>query len=206
MLYSLTVVVQNKSVQIISLTTACVVHSNVYFLDNIHWIGYLTAVDPLHSTSSAVQTYHHVTSGSVEFPPSISAGKSSFIRKEPVSTNIRGWATSSEVSHADQGIIPFINVLQGHTTVVQVCCTSEWEPNIPCTWWKCMSSWQNHVLINEVYCVPLMSMFIILCPLGIVPWNVQEMYIILGPWLQSLCLWPTWPSGQTGILQWLLTS
>ena len=185
MLYSLTVVVQNKSVQIISLTTACVVHSNVYFLDNIHWIGYLTAVDPLHSTSSAVQTYHHLTSGSVEFPPSISAGNSSFIGKEPVSTNIRGWATSSEVSpHADQGIFPFSNVLQDHDTVVLVCCTSEWEPDITCTWWKCMSSWQNHVLINEVYCVPLMSMFIILCPLGIVPRKWAD-----RPWLHlSNCL------------------
>ena len=35
-------------------------------LSNIHCIRYLTVVDPFHSTSSAVQTYHHLTSGSVD--------------------------------------------------------------------------------------------------------------------------------------------
>ena len=167
--------IQFESVQIMSLTSSCCVHSNVCDLENIHWIRYHTAVDPLHSTSYAVQTYPTLTSGSVETPLLINAGNFSSIWESPVSTSIKRIATSSEVSYTEQGIIPFTNVLQGHTTVVLVCCTSEWEPDITCTWWKCMSSWQNHVLINEVYCVPLMSMFIILCSLGIVPWNVQEM-------------------------------
>ena len=164
--------IQFESVQIMSLTSSCCVHSNVYGLENIPWIRYHTAVDPLLSTSSTVQIYLHLTSRSEETPLLINAGNFSSIWENPVSTSIKRIATSSEVSHADQGIIPFTNVFQGHTTVVLVCCTSEWEPDI--IWWKCMSSWQNHVLINEVYCVPLMSMFIIQCPLGIVPWNVQD--------------------------------
>ena len=121
------------------LTGACCVHSNVNGLGNICWITYLTAVDPLHSTSSAAYTYHHLTSGSVEFPLATIAGYFSSIGKEPVSwgrsiPNIWMCATSSEVSYTEQGISPFTNVLQGHTTVVLVCCTSEWEPDITCTW------------------------------------------------------------------------
>ena len=164
-----------------SLTSDCAVHSNVYGLGNIHWIKYLAVVDPILSTSSAVQTYHHVTSGSVKIPLAIIAWNFSSIWKKtisyrrPISTSKkRRLATSSKASPAEQGIIIFSNVLQGHKTVVLVCCISEWEPDITCTWRKCMSSWQNNVLINEVYCVPLMSMFIILCSLGTVPWSVQD--------------------------------
>ena len=123
-----------------SLTPACCVHSNVYVLVDVHWIRYLAAVDPILSTSSAVQTYHHLISGSVEIPLLTTAGNSSSIGKEPVPiaspifSNIRWtrFATSSLVSYTVQGIIP--NVLQGHTTVVLVCCTIEWEPDITCTW------------------------------------------------------------------------
>ena len=41
-------------------------------------------------------------------------------------------ATSREVSHAEEGSIIFTNVLQGHETVVLVCCTTEREPDIIC--------------------------------------------------------------------------
>ena len=74
----------NRSVQTMSLTPACCVHSNVYVLVDIHWIRYLTAVDPILSTSSAVQTYHHLISGSVEIPLPLLAGNSSSIGKVPV--------------------------------------------------------------------------------------------------------------------------
>ena len=67
------------------LTSARWVHSNVYVLGNIHCIRYLTAVDPFHSTSSAGQMYHHLTSGSVEIPLITWTGNSSSIGKEPVS-------------------------------------------------------------------------------------------------------------------------
>ena len=69
-----------------SLTTACVVHSNVDGLVNIHCIRYLTVVDPLLSTSSTVHTYRHMhlTSASVDFWIVISAENSSSIRKVPV--------------------------------------------------------------------------------------------------------------------------
>ena len=123
-----------------SLTPACCVHSNVYVLFNVHWIRYLTVVDSILSILSAVQTYHHLISGSVEIPLVTTAGNSSSIGKEPVPivspifSNIRWFATSSLVSYTVQGIIPFTNVLQGHTTVVLVCSTIEWEPDITCTW------------------------------------------------------------------------
>ena len=123
-----------------SLTTTCCVHSNVNGLVNTCWIRYLTTVDPLHSTSSALHMYLHVTSGSVEIPLLTVTGNSSFIGKKPVSwgrssLNIWMLATSTEISYTEQGIIiPFTNVLQGHTTVVLVCCTIEWEPDITCTW------------------------------------------------------------------------
>ena len=125
---------QNKSVQTMSLTPACWVHSNVYVLVDIHWIRYLTAVDPILSTSSAVQTYRHLLSSSVEIRQLTTAGNSSSIGKVSVSFGRPIWfATSSLVSYTVQGIIPFTNVLQGHTTVVLVCCTIEWEPDITCT-------------------------------------------------------------------------
>ena len=123
------------------LTPACWVHSNVYVLGNIHWIRYLTAVDPILSTLSAIQSYHHLFSGSVEIRLLIIAGNSSSIGKVPVPfggpilISIRWFATSSLVSYTEKGIvIPFTNVLQGYTTVVLVCCTIEWEPDITCTW------------------------------------------------------------------------
>ena len=82
-------------------------------------------VDPLLSTSSTFQTYHHLTSGSVEIPLAITAGNSSSIGKEPVSDIKWRLTTSSEVSHAEQATSIITNVLQGHNTVVLVCCTIE---------------------------------------------------------------------------------
>ena len=76
---------QNRNTQTMSLTSACCVHSNVHGLDNTPWIRYHTAVDPLHSTSSAVQKYHHPISGPVQIQPVSSAGNSSFIGEVPVS-------------------------------------------------------------------------------------------------------------------------
>ena len=87
----MTTVEQNKSVQTMSLTGAYCVHSNVYGVDNIRWIRYLTAVDPLLSTSSAVQIHHRLTSGSIEIPLlswcaiNSPTGNFSPIGKEPVS-------------------------------------------------------------------------------------------------------------------------
>ena len=87
-----------------TLTTACCVNSNVYGLHNIHWIRYLTPVDPILSTSSAVQTNHHVTSASVGMATNGLGGNSGFIWEKPVScdrpisTSIRMMATGSEVS------------------------------------------------------------------------------------------------------------
>ena len=147
-----------------SLTTASWVHSNVYGLVNIHWIRYLTTVDPLHSTSSTMQNYHHLTSSSVEIPLSTSAGNSSSIGKEPVScgrpyTTIRRSATSSEVSHTEQGITTFTNVLQEHITVVPVCCISEGEPDITCTWevWISTPTNVSYILPNSTSCTCLQS-------------------------------------------------
>ena len=144
-----------------SLTSACCVHSNVYGLDDIHWIRYLTAVDPIHSTSSTMQSYHHLTSDSVEIPLSTSAGNSSFIGKKPVPcgrSSIRRSATSSEVSPAEQGsIIVITNVLQGHITVVLVCYISEGEPDITCTWEVWISTPINvsYILPNSTSCTCL---------------------------------------------------
>ena len=115
-----------------SLTSACCVHSNVYGLGSFHRVLYLIMVDPILSTSSAVQSYHRPTFGSIEIPLlsccfiSSHTGNSSPIGKEPVS-----WRSPSKIksSYTEQAIIPFTNVLQGHTTVVLVCCTSEWEPH-----------------------------------------------------------------------------
>ena len=117
----------------VPLTSTCWVHSNVYALGDIHCIRNLTAVDPFHSTSFAVHTYHHLTSVSVEIPLATCTGNSSSIGKEPVPygtlphfTSIRRSATSSLGSYAEQGIITFTNVFQGHIAVVLVWCTSEY--------------------------------------------------------------------------------
>ena len=98
-------------------------------------------VDPIHSTSPAIQTYHHFSSVSVEIPLVTTAGNYSSIGKEPVSQgkpipSIRKYATSIKVSFAEQGGInnTITNVLQGHKTVVVVCYISERKPNINCTW------------------------------------------------------------------------
>ena len=111
-----------------SLTSACSVHSNVYCLDNISCIMYLTAVDPILFTSSTVQNYHHMLSSSVKIPHHSWTGNSRFIGKKPIPL-----ATSSPVSYAEQGsIVTCTNVLQCYETVVLVCCTIEWEPDITC--------------------------------------------------------------------------
>ena len=87
-------------------------------------------VDPILSTSSAVQMYHHLTSGSIVIRPAIAVGNSRSIWEKPVPyvrpvSRITMTATSSKVSHTEQGTIIFPNVLQGHKTVVLVCCTIE---------------------------------------------------------------------------------
>ena len=85
-------------------------------------------VDPIHSTSSAVQTYHHLTSVSEEICIVTRAEDSSFIGKKPARSHITSKgrvATRSLIGHAQQGISLFTNVLQGHKTVVLVGCTIE---------------------------------------------------------------------------------
>ena len=67
-----------------SLTRTCVVHSNVDGLANFHCILYLTAVDPIHFTTSAMHSHLHITSGSVETPCVRFTGNSSSIGVEPV--------------------------------------------------------------------------------------------------------------------------
>ena len=110
-----------------SLTSAFCVHSNVYTLDDIQLIRYLTAVNSFHSISPLVQKYHHLTSCSVEVPVVTTARNSSSIGKEPVSSCItmRMSATTRLVSVAEQGSITFTNVIQGYKTVVQIYCTIE---------------------------------------------------------------------------------
>ena len=112
--------------------SVCTVHPYIHGLDNIHCVRYLTAVDSLYSTSSAVQKYHHVTSCSLKVHLATNARNSSSIGEEPVpydrlpnGISIRRSATIEKVSSAEQGIITFTNVLQDHKTVVLVCCTSE---------------------------------------------------------------------------------
>ena len=126
---------RDRSAVHVLLTSAGWVHSNVYGLYLIHCIRYLTAVEPFLSTSSAKQTYHHLTSGSVEIPLATWTGNSSSIGKEPVPNSIttRRSATISYISSAEQAIITFTNVLQSNDTVVLVDCTIEWEPDITCT-------------------------------------------------------------------------
>ena len=115
----------------ISLTSTCCVHSNVYCLCDIHCIRYHTTVDSSHSTSPPLQTYHTLTSCSVDIPLDSTGRNPSSIGKEPVpksrhsnGISIRRSATSRLVSYTEQGIY-FTNVLQGHKTVVLVCCTIE---------------------------------------------------------------------------------
>ena len=119
---------------------------------------YLTTVDPIHSTSSAMHTYHHVTSGSVEIPLLTITDNSSFIGKEPVSwgRSTPNNATSSEISYTEQGITPFANVLQGHTTVVLVCCTFEWEPHITCKWEESDTN-VTTLIYSNLFCTYSMS-------------------------------------------------
>ena len=117
------------------------VHSNVYGLDNTHCIRYLTAVDSLCSSSPAVHMYHHVTSCSVKVPQATTARNSTSIGEVPVPYNslpngisIRRPATTMKVSHTEQGITTFTNILQGHMTVVLVGSTSVFKPDA--TWMK----------------------------------------------------------------------
>ena len=116
-----------------SLTSVFCIHSNVYGLSNIVCIRYRTAVDSILSTSFAVQIHYHLTSCSVEVPLVITVRNSSSIGKVPVpygrphGTSVRMSATSRLVSHAEEGITTFTNILQGHKTVVLVCCTVEPE-------------------------------------------------------------------------------
>ena len=118
--------------------SVCTVQPNIHGLDNIHCIRYLTAVDSIHSTFLVVQTYYHVTSCSVDVP--LVTRNSSSIGEKPVPhrdlyfTSIRMPATITQVSHTQQGIITFTNALQGHMTVVLVCCTSVFKPDA--TWMK----------------------------------------------------------------------
>ena len=127
--------------QYVLLTSACWVHSNVYGLRNIHCIRYVTAIDPIHSTSYALHKYHHLTSGSVEVPvcPFTMSINPGFVGEKPIPhvrahfTSVRTSAASSLVGYAEQGIITFTNVLQGHKTVVLVYFTSQWEPDITFT-------------------------------------------------------------------------
>ena len=84
-----------------------------------------------------MKIHYHLTSCSIEVPLGTTIGNPSSIGEEPVPKNERPVttiiinATSSLVSYTEQGIITFTNVLQGHNTVVMVCCTS--EPEADCT-------------------------------------------------------------------------
>ena len=110
-------------------TNACCVHSNVYGLGNVHWIRYLTPVDPFHSTSSVVQTYHHMMCIHVEITKSTTVGISGNFRsigKKPVPYDgpifilIIFSTRSNWVCNTEQGIIIFTNVLQGLPNTIPV--------------------------------------------------------------------------------------
>ena len=82
---------RNENLLHVPHTSVCCVHSNVYGLGDIHCIRYLTTVDSIHSNSSAMHMYYHLTSsGSEEVPQcasciiSIERRNSSSIREEPV--------------------------------------------------------------------------------------------------------------------------
>ena len=82
----------------------------------------LTVVDPIHFTSSTVQTYDQF-SGSAKITGSFSS-----IGKEPVpySPSVILATTRSFISYAEKGIVIAItNVLQGDETIVLVCCIFE---------------------------------------------------------------------------------
>ena len=84
---------------------------------------YHTMVDSIHTTSPPVQQDFTLTSCSVKVPVATTARNSSSIGEVPVPygvTSIRRSATSSLVSHTEQGTITFTNLLQGHKTVVLV--------------------------------------------------------------------------------------
>ena len=115
-----------------SLTSACVVHSNVYGLANFHCIRYLTVVDPILSSSPTMHKHHHITSGSVEIPLTANSGS---IRVGPVPQSIGTVATKIQVSFAEQCQgLPHTNVLQVHKTIVLVYFVSEQEAQISSTW------------------------------------------------------------------------
>ena len=129
----------------IPLTSVSCVDSYIYLLGNIYCIRYFTAVNSSHTTSPPVQTYHTLISCSVDIPLFLTcinntARNSGSIWKEPVPngrtlfTSIRMSATSNLVSHTQQSITTSTNVLQGHKTVVLVCCTIERETDITWTW------------------------------------------------------------------------
>ena len=128
------IVPRKETTQSLSLTSVCCVHSNDYDLINTCSIRYYTTVEPIHSTYSSVQAYHHLASDSAKIPLATTAGDSSSIGEEPVSygTSIRRSATSRLVSHTEQTIITFTNILKGHKTVVLVCHTSQPETDV-CT-------------------------------------------------------------------------
>ena len=112
-----------ECVQTIVLTTAPCVHSNVYGLGRIMR---LTAVDPIHFTSSTLYTYHQFFSGSVKIP--LITGNYSSIRKEPVpySPSVILATSRRFISYAEKGIVIVITkVLKGDKTIVLVCHTSE---------------------------------------------------------------------------------
>ena len=130
-----TTLLQHKHCSIIiyvPLTSACCVHSNVYGLSDIQLIKYLTAVNSILSTSPPLQKYYHLISGSAEVPLVIAGRNFSSIREEPIPKG-RLFATSRVLSHTEQATNTFTNILQGHKTVVPVCCTIEREPNTS-TW------------------------------------------------------------------------
>ena len=129
---------ETRPTQSLALTVACWVHSNVYGLVNIHCIRYLTTVDSSHSTSPPVKKYCTLTSCPADVPHTTTCWNSSSIGKEPVpygwlsnGVSIRRSTTSRLVSHTEQDITPFTNLLQAHKTVVLVGCTS--EPETDCT-------------------------------------------------------------------------
>ena len=73
----------------------------------------------------------------------------------------------SRIKQLENKIQQLTKCSQGHTTVVRICCTIEWEPDITCTWEACMNSQHNALS----YSTQLMSTFAItiLCPTEIVP-------------------------------------
>ena len=94
------------------------------------YVRYLTAVNPILSTSPPVQKYHTLTSGSEEVPLLTCAGNPSPIGKVPAPKDsphygMRRSATITLISYAEQGIIIITNVLQGNDTIILVDCTSE---------------------------------------------------------------------------------